>query len=246
MGYIINRMKTDTVIPAYSWVVPARSYVKVPGTVKVTDLKKAISAVGESFCYSADIPEDHTQLHGYSAIDGNDGAVRTCVVPSYPDGTGIIVTDGKGAKYAAVEGNVQDTIKGLTNSEGPGEAKGTKQLPVFYAPTGLKPDSGGGGGGTGTIHTELSIDEGHTKITVTGDDTMKGETVCLFLYDSATDSIYTATQTIDESTGTAELTANDFAVNSFADGSSCICYNNCVLGSGFIDYPVQISEELDF
>lgn len=245
MGYIVNRMKTDVIIPAYNWTIPARSCVAVPGSVKITDLKKAIVSVDGSFSYYADTPDDYTQLHGYSAIADNDGSVRTCVVPSYPDGTGIIVTDGKSTKYTVVNGSVQETVKEITNYDKPVEPEGTKQIPVFYAASGLKPDSGGGGG-SGTIHTALSTDDGHTKVTVTGDDTMKGETVCLFLYDSATDSIYVAKKSLDEATVTAEFTPNDFAVSSFADGSNCVCYNNCTMGSGFIDYPVQISEELDF
>lgn len=260
MSYFYN--KTDKAITEayYSCLVPAMSYVDLPNELSYYGICDNIKEIPGAFGISSDmdfskvIPkgERHKYKHYRSIYHKDINTIETCIVPSVQEGTEIIVSGDNGNILTKVKGGLDATLKKAAANKKPCLYAGREPYPVFIAPDGINVDYGK----EGDIHVSLfSPPPGTLQLQVTGDETMKGETIVLLLYDAGKKAMYIARSVLNSKSGEATLTPHDFSVKTdtgvdyltaFTKGSTCRAYNNFYSGIGITDWPVQISKEFTF
>lgn len=254
--------KTDKGITEayYGCLVPAMSYVDLPDELSYYGIYQNVKEIPGAFGISNDmnfskvIPasELYRYKHYRSIYHKDTNTIESCIVPSVQEGTEIIVKDGKGVIFTTVKGGLTSTLEKAAANKKPCLYKGRARYPVFLAPGGINEDYGR----AGDYHVTLfSPPPGTLKLSVTGDETMKGETIVVLIYDVGKKATYTCRTNLDDSTGKATLTPHDFSVKTdtgiesltaFTKGSTCRVYNNFFNGAAFTDWPVQISKEFTF
>lgn len=260
MSYFYN--KTDKAITEayYSCLVPAMSYVDLPNELSYYGIRDNVKEIPGAFGIANDmdfgkvIPasERYRYKHYRSIYHKDTNTIETCIVPSVQEGAEIIVKDSKGAIFTAVKGGLDATLKKAAMDKKPCMYTGREPYPVFIAPGGINGDYGK----EGDIHVELfSPPPGTLQLQVTGDETVKGETVVLLLYDAGKKAMYTVRTVLNSKTGKATLTPQDFSVktstgvdylSAFTEGSTCRAYNDFFNGTALTDWPIQISKEFTF
>lgn len=254
--------KTDKAITEayYGCLVPAMSYVDLPDELSYygiyQNVKEMPGAFGitDNLGFSRIIPvsERYRYKHYKSIYHKDTNTIESCIVPSVQEGAGVIVRGDNGNILTKVKDGLEATLKKCTADKKPCLYGGREQYPVFLAPGGINSDYGK----EGDIHVSLfSPPPGTLQLEVTGDETMKGETVVLLLYDPGKKAMYTASTALSSAKGAATLTPHDFSTKTgtnvvylaaFTKGATCRVYNNFFNGKNFADWPVQISKEFTF
>lgn len=98
-----------------------------------------------------------------------------------------------------------------------------------------------GGGSGGDKHVVLSGDS--TAIDIQGDETMKGEKVCLVYHEESTGTYHKLFYTLSEDNASRVSAPRDLGLGAFK--GQFTCYNNCFSGSGLSDFPVALSAMLE-
>ncbi len=261
MSYFYN--KTDKAITEayYGCLVPAMSYVDLPDELSYYGIYQNIKGIPgvfgiiEDIAFSKVIPRSERYLyrHYRSIYHKDTNTIESCIVPSVQEGTEIIVKDsGGGSILTTVKEGLTATLNKCAANKKPCLYDGRELYPVFIAPGGINEDFGD----EGNIHVSLfSPPPGTLQLLVTGDETMKGETIITLLYDTGKKATYSCITNLSDSTGKATLTAHDFSMktdsgldylSSFTKGSTCRVYNNFFDGKNYTDWPVQISKEFTF
>lgn len=254
--------KTDKAITEayYGCLVPAMSYVDLPDELSYYSIRDNVKEIPGAFGISSDmnfskvIPssERYRYKHYRSIYHKDTNTIETCIVPSVQEGTEIIVSGDNGSIITKVKGGLGDTLKLAAADKKPCLYAGREPYPVFIAPGGINGDYGK----EGSIHVRLfSPPPGTLQLQATGDETMKGETIVLLLYDAGKKATYMSRSVLNSKTGAATLTPHDFSIKTdtgvdyltaFTKGSTCRVYNDFFNGTAFTDWPVQISKEFTF
>ncbi len=255
--------KTDKAITEayYGCLVPAMSYVDLPNELSYYGIYQNVKEIPGAFGISSDmdfskvIPKSEQYLykHYRSIYHKDTNTIESCIVPSVQEGTEIIVKDsGGGNILTTVKGGLTATLKACAANKKPCLYKGRARYPVFLAPDGINEDFEH----TGDYHVSLfSPPPGTLRLDVTGDETMKGETIVVLLYDTGKKAMYIHRTKLSDSTGKTTLTPHDFAtktntgvdyLSAFTKGSTCRVYNNFFNNGALTDWPVQISKEFTF
>lgn len=255
--------KTDKAITEgyYGVLVPAMSYVDLPDELSYYSIYQNVKDIPGAFGivdaagFPGVIPQGERYLyrHYRSIYHKDTNTIEACIVPSVQEGTEIIVKDsGGGNIFTKVKDGLTATLQKCAAGKKPCLYNGRGLYPVFLAPGGINEDFNS----DGDIHVNLfSPPPGTLQLYVTGDETMKGETVVVLIYDVGKKATYRCIAKLSDSNGKATLTPHDFSVetdtgvdylSSFTNGSTCRVYNNFFNGSAFTDWPVQISKEFTF
>lgn len=254
--------KTDKAITEgyYGVLVPAMSYVDLPDELSYYSIYKNVKEIPGAFgitssmAFSKVIPlsERHLYKHYKSIYHKDTNTIECCIMPSVQEGTEILVRDGKGSIFTTVKEGLMSTLEKCAADKKPCLYEGRVKYPVFTAPGGINEDFNS----DGNIHVTLfSPPPGTLQLQVTGDETMKGETIIILLYDPGKKATYISIEILDSSKGKATCKPQDFSCNtdtgvdflsSFAKGSTCRVYNNFFNSKNFTDWPVQISKEFTF
>lgn len=254
--------KTDKTITEdyYGVLVPAMSYVDLPDELSYysiyNNVKEIPGAFGivEGISFNSVIPisERYLYKHYRSIYHKDTNTIESCIMPSVQEGTEILVRDSKGSIFTTVKKGLMSTLEKCAAGKKPCLYEGRVPFPVFTAPGGINEDFNSGS----DIHVTLfSPPPGTLQLYVTGDETMKGETVLVLLYDISKKATYRCIKTLDSSKGEATCTPHDFSIttatgtdylSSFTKGSTCRVYNNFFNGKNITDWPVQISKEFTF
>lgn len=254
--------KTDKTITEayYGCIVPAMSYVDLPDELSYYSIYKNIKEIPGAFGISSDmnfskvIPkgERYKYKHYRSIYHKDTNTIETCIVPSLQEGAEIIVSGDNSNILTKVKGGLTSTLEKVTADKKPCLYAGRKPYPVFIAHGGINEDYGKEGD---ILVSLFSPPPGTLQLLVTGDETMKGATVVLLLYDAGKKATYINRAVLDSKTGTSKLTPHDFYtktdtgmdyLTAFTKGSTCRAYNNFFNGAALTDWPVQISKEFTF
>lgn len=255
--------KTDKAIieDYYGVLVPAMSYVDLPDELSYYSIYKNVKGIPGAFGavdaagFSSVIPQSEMYLYRhYRSIYHNDtNTIESCIVPSVQEGAEIIVKDsGGGNILTKVKDGLTATLQKCAAGKKPCLYNGRGLYPVFLAPGGINEDFNS----ADNIHVKLfSPPPGTLQLNVTGDETMKGETVVVLVYDAGKKATYQSITKLSDSNAKATLTPHSFTLktdtgidylSSFTKGSTCRVYNNFFDNKNFIDWPVQISKEFTF
>lgn len=254
--------KTDKAITEayYGCLVPAMSYVDLPNELSYYSIYKNIKEIPGAFGISSDIDfskvipasERYRYKHYRSIYHKDTNTIETCIVPSVQEGTEIIVSGANGNILTKVKDGLDATLKKAAADKKPCLYAGREPYPVFIAPGGINEDYGK----EGDIHVRLfSPPPGTLQLEVTGDETMKGKTIMLLLYDAGKKATYISRSVLNSKTGEIALTPHDFSTKTdtgvnylsvFTEGSTCRAYNDFFDGTDFTDWPLQISKEFTF
>lgn len=254
--------KTDKAITEayYGVLVPAMSYVDLPDGLSYYSIYNNIKGIPGAFGivassdFSSVIPLSERRLykHYRSIYHKDTNTIESCIMPSVQEGTEILVRDGKGSIFTTVKEGLMSTLEKCTAGKKPCLYEGRVPFPMFTAPGGINEDFNS----NGNIHVTLfSPPPGTLQLYVTGDETMKGETVILLLYAPDKKATYQCIKALDSSKGAATCIPHDFSIvtntgveylSSFVIDSTCRVYNNFFNGKAFTDWPVQISKEYTF
>ena len=255
--------KTDKAITEayYGCLVPAMSYVDLPNELSYYGIYQNIKEIPGAFGISSDmdfskvIPQsERYKYKHYRGIYHKDtNTIESCIVPSVQEGTEIIVKDSSGGNIlTTVKDGLTATLSKCAANKKPCLYKGRARYPVFLAPDGLNEDFGH----AGDYHVSLfSPPPGTLRLDVTGDETMKGATIIVLLYDAGKKATYSCITTFSANKTETTLTPHSFTtktdsgidyLSSFTKGSTCRVYNNFFNGKNFLDWPVQISKEFTF
>lgn len=255
--------KTDKAIieAYYGCLVPAMSYVDLPDELSYYSIYQNVKEIPGAFGISSNmnfskvipLSERYLYRHYMSIYHKDTNTIESCIVPSVQESTEIIVKDsGGGNILTAVKDGLTATLNKCAANKKPCLYKGYARYPVFLAPDGINEDFGQ----ASNYHVSLfSPPPGTLQLDVTGDETMKGETIVVLLYDADKKATYTCIVKFNNSTADSTITPHDFSIStdsgieylsSFTEGSTCRVYNNFFDGKKFTDWPVQISKEFTF
>ena len=253
--------KTDKAITEayYGCLVPAMSYVDLPDELSYYSIYQNIKEIPGAFGITSDmnfrkiIPQsERYRYNHYRSIYHKDtNTIESCIVPSVQEGAEIIVKDGKGVILTTVKDGLTATLNKCAANKKPCLYGGREPYPVFLAPDGINEDFGH----TDDYHVTLfSPPPGTLQLQLTGDETIKGQTIILLLYDAGKKATYISIVKLGSS-GETTVTPDYFSrktdsgteqLKSFTKGSTCRVYNDFFNGAAFTDWPVQISKEYTF
>lgn len=260
MSYFYNKTGKAITEAYYGCLVPAMSYVELPYELSYYSIYNNIKEIPGAFGISSDVnfskvipkSERYKYKHYRSIYHKDTNTIETCIVPSVQEGNEIIVKDSNGAIFTTVKGGLDATLNLAAADKKPCLYGGREPYPVFIAPGGINEDYSH----ASDYHVSLFSPPPRTlQLQVTGDETMKGKTIVLLLYDHGKKATYICIAVLNESTAKAKITPNNFTSNTdtgvdqltaFTKGSTCRVYNNFFNGKTFTDWPVQISKEFTF
>lgn len=254
--------KTDKAITEayYGCLVPAMSYVDLPDELSYYSIYQNIKEIPGAFGISSDmgfskvipISERYRYRHYRSIYHKDTSTIETCIVPSVQEGTEIIVSGDNGNILTKVKDGLDATLKKTAQNKKPCLYAGREPYPVFIAPGGINEDYGK----EESIHVRFfSPPPGTLQLQVTYDETVKGETIMILLYDAGKKTMCTSRKVLNSKTGEATLIPHDFSfktdtgvdyLTAFTKGSTCRAYNNFFNSTAITDWPVQISKEFTF